>query len=121
MKAAGGNTTHGGTMLKLIKNNENAVVVLHEIYGINEHIKGVCAEYHDRGFDVYCPPLFEYGTPFKYEQQDQAYKNFVNTCGFDATKINLLLGEIRGRYKKIIMIGFSVGATIAWLSAESNL
>ncbi|ENX4705068.1 TPA: dienelactone hydrolase family protein [Salmonella enterica subsp. enterica serovar Kentucky] len=108
-------------MLKLIKNNENAVVVLHEIYGINEHIKGVCAEYHDRGFDVYCLPLFEYGTPFKYEQQDQAYKNFVSTCGFDATKINLLLGEIRGRYKKIIMIGFSVGATIAWLSAESNL
>lgn len=108
-------------MLKLIKNNENAVVVLHEIYGINEHIKDVCAEYHDRGFDVYCPPLFEHGIPFKYEQQDQAYKNFANTCGFDATKINLLLGEIRGEYKKIIMIGFSVGATIAWLSAESNL
>ncbi|APF15147.1 TPA: dienelactone hydrolase family protein [Salmonella enterica] len=108
-------------MLKLIENNENAVVVLHEIYGINEHIKDVCAEYHDRGFDVYCPHLFEHGLPFKYEQQDQAYKNFVNTCGFDTTKINLLLGEIRGGYKKIIMIGFSVGATIAWLSAESNL
>ncbi|EIA0033181.1 dienelactone hydrolase family protein [Salmonella enterica] len=108
-------------MLKLIENNENAVVVLHEIYGINEHIKDVCAEYHDRGFDVYCPHLFEHGLPFKYGQQDQAYKNFVNTCGFDTTKINLLLSEIRGGYKKIIMIGFSVGATIAWLSAESNL
>ncbi|EEI6593044.1 dienelactone hydrolase family protein [Salmonella enterica] len=87
-------------MLKLIENNENAVVVLHEIYGINEHIKDVCAEYHDRGFDVYCPHLFEHGLPFKYEQQDQAYKNFVNTCGFDTTKINLLLGEIRGGTKK---------------------
>lgn len=36
----------GGAMLKLIKNYENAVVVLHEIYGINEHIKEVCVEYH---------------------------------------------------------------------------
>ncbi len=42
-------------MLKLIKNYENAIVVLHEIYGINEHIKDVCAEYHERGFDIYCP------------------------------------------------------------------
>ncbi|ECC1693598.1 hypothetical protein DLR11_19310 [Salmonella enterica subsp. salamae] len=108
-------------MLKLIKNYENAIVVLHEIYGINEHIKDVCAEYHERGFDIYCPPLFEHGIPFKYGQQDQAYKNFVNICGFNSTKINLLLSEIRGGYKKIIIIGFSVGATIAWLSAESNL
>ncbi|EKR1469495.1 dienelactone hydrolase family protein [Salmonella enterica subsp. enterica serovar Muenchen] len=108
-------------MLKLIRNYENAVVVLHEIYGINEHIKEVCAEYHERGFDIYCPSLFEHCIPYKYEQQEQAYKNFVNVCGFNETKVNLLLSDIRGRYKKIIMIGFSVGATIAWLSGESNL
>ncbi|MFP2265926.1 dienelactone hydrolase family protein [Citrobacter braakii] len=64
-------------MLRLIKNNENAVVVLHEIFGINEHIKDVCAEYDDRGSDVYYPPLFKHGIPFKYEQRIKLTKKLL--------------------------------------------
>lgn len=47
--------------------------------------------------------LFEHGIPYKYGQQDEAYKNFVNISNFNSTQINLLLSEIRSKYKKIIV------------------
>ncbi|RDA61926.1 hypothetical protein DVH07_18460 [Hafnia paralvei] len=108
-------------MLQFIKNFENSIIVLHEIYGINDHIQKVCAEYHEKGFDVFCPPLFFHDVPFKYSQQKEAYGHFVNHCLFNTSGIVSLLRDIRADYKKIILVGFSVGATMAWLSAESNL
>lgn len=46
-------------MYTLLSKNENAVIVLHEIYGLNNHIKQVCKELHNSGLDVYCPNFFE--------------------------------------------------------------
>lgn len=61
--------------------------------------------------------LFEHGIPYKYGQQDVAYKNFVKILSFNSTQINLLLSEIRRKYKK----NNSKDPTIAWFSAERNL
>jgi len=108
-------------MLKFIKKQKNAIVVLHEIYGVNDHIKKVCNEYPNKGFDVYCPSLLENKAPFLYSQQDEAYRYFINHSGFNPSGVVSLLSTIRPCYRKIIVIGFSVGATIAWLSAESKL
>ncbi|EJL0886217.1 dienelactone hydrolase family protein, partial [Salmonella enterica] len=42
-------------MLMLKADNDNAIIVLHEIYGINDHIKRMCDIYHESGFDIFCP------------------------------------------------------------------
>lgn len=99
-----------------------AVIILHEIYGVNTHISDVCKWYHALGYDVYCPNLLGDSGPFPYEQQEIAYTHFINCVGFDAAKIiNGLAQGIRGRYDRIFLIGFSVGATIAWRCANSGL
>jgi hypothetical protein len=33
-------------MIKIIRNKRKAVIILHEIYGVNRFIEDVCAEYH---------------------------------------------------------------------------
>ena len=98
-----------------------AIIILHEIYGINQHIKDVCKYYSEQKYDVYCPNLYNDNFSYGYVEQESAYLNFNENVGFEAYhKINLLTNEIKNQYRKIFIIGFSVGATIAWRCAESG-
>lgn len=63
-------------MFTLLSKNENAVIVLHEIYGFNNHIKQTCKELHNSGLDVYCPNFLNREEPFKYDQHSQAIRLF---------------------------------------------
>lgn len=97
---------------------EYAIIVLHEIYGLNDHIKGVCGRYRDRGFDVFCPELTGRPEPFGYGEEEAAYHNFRKNGFGPAYQQVKGLGEgIRPIYRKVILIGFSVGATLGWLLA----
>ncbi|MFK9091449.1 dienelactone hydrolase family protein [Bacillus salipaludis] len=109
-------------MLQILKKSGNLIIVIHEIYGINQHIKNFCDLLSKQDFDVICPNLLEREQPFDYPEEEIAYLNFMENVGFsDAVhKIkNLLLG-IKNKYQKIYIIGFSVGATVAWLCSEEE-
>lgn len=107
------------------KNSHKAlIVVLHEIYGINHHIRAVCHDFTRAGFDVICPNLLGVDHPFTYEQETAAYDYFRQRIGFEfaASQIKTLLREKRIEYRKIVLVGFSIGATIAWLcSGDAGL
>lgn len=96
---------------------DKAIVLLHEIYGINAHIQRSAATWRSRGFDAYTPALFPHSAPFAYEQQEQAWRHFSDNVGFDTAAIVSLLAELRAKYGTLILIGYSVGATLAWLAA----
>ncbi|WP_109220796.1 dienelactone hydrolase family protein [Klebsiella oxytoca] len=99
---------------------DKAIILLHEIYGINAHIQRTAATWRSRGFDVYTPALFPHSAPFAYEQQEQAWRHFNDNVGFDTTAIESLLAELKTKYGMLILIGYSVGATLAWLAARSD-
>jgi len=102
-------------------NNEVAIIMLHEIYGINKFMEEICEEYHAAGFDVYCPSLLKKEC-FLYANSSEAYKYFVDEIGFDIYKeIDLQIKQLKTSYKKVFVLGFSVGATIAWRCSESSL
>ncbi|MDI5303937.1 hypothetical protein MJN76_33040, partial [Salmonella enterica subsp. enterica serovar Anatum] len=46
--------------------------------------RGITAghEWMTRGFDIYIPALFPHHTPFRYEQQEEAYRHFSANVGF---------------------------------------
>jgi len=111
-------------MLKYTNNLDSAVVVLHEIYGINEHISNLCRHLSDCRFDVYCPDLLNGVGSFNYSEEAMAYENFYRNVGFDSAvrQVRVLLEQCRSKYKHVYILGYSVGATIAWLSSkELNL
>ncbi|MEK4907179.1 dienelactone hydrolase family protein [Niallia sp. FSL M8-0099] len=109
-------------MLQILRKSDNLIIVIHEIYGINQHIKNFCDILSKQDFDVICPNLLEREQPFDYSEEKIAYHNFMETVGFSdaADKIKNLLAGVKNKYQKIYIIGFSVGATIAWLCSEED-
>lgn len=109
-------------MLQILKKSGNLIIVIHEIYGINQHIVNFCDLLSKQDFDVICPNLLQREQTFDYSEEEIAYRNFMENVGFsDAVHRikNLLLG-VKNEYQKIYIIGFSVGATVAWLCSEEE-
>lgn len=101
--------------------NKQAVIILHEIYGINEFVKRQCRKYQNAGFDVFCPNMLG-RPPFSYEESQKAYDYFMKQVGFDVYhEINHLIHQLKETYGKVILIGFSIGATVAWRCCENIL
>ncbi|MBC2726084.1 dienelactone hydrolase family protein [Desulfosporosinus sp.] len=110
-------------MLNNIRGNKSVIIVLHEIYGINPHIKWVCEHYLEAGYDVLCPNFIksEIGY-FDYNREEEAYQYFVNHVGFPhmVDEIGKILIKSRAAYNNIVLLGFSVGATAAWICSEKG-
>ncbi|MGS9169683.1 dienelactone hydrolase family protein, partial [Salmonella enterica subsp. enterica serovar Infantis] len=46
---------------------------------------------------------------------------FSANVGFDPAVVTKLLHELRTQYETLIVVGYRVGATLAWLSSASGL
>jgi dienelactone hydrolase len=101
-------------------NSDTVIIVLHEIYGINNHIRGICETLAKEKNDVICPSLLLPGQSFSPEEEVIAYNNFIQNIGFSFAqqKVEKLSLEIRNDYKYRFIIGYSIGATLAWLCSQ---
>ncbi|KOS61332.1 dienelactone hydrolase family protein [Lysinibacillus agricola] len=92
------------------------IFILHEIYGVNDFIKKQAEAYSNASTTVECISLYLENKMFPYEQEREAYEYFINEVGFDAPleKLTKKLLEARTHYDEVLLIGFSVGATLAW-------
>ncbi|PZD97307.1 hypothetical protein DNH61_02845 [Paenibacillus sambharensis] len=95
------------------------LILLHEIYGINDHMNWFSKELEQAGYNVLTPNLLR-REPFAYEQESEAYHYFMSEIGFEAAvdEVERLLHIHRERYEDILIIGFSIGATVAWLCSS---
>lgn len=102
-----------------INNSDTLIILLHEIYGVNEHIKRIRQNFASRGYSVLCPDLLD-GKVFQYEQEEEAYFHFRNSVGFGFAleQVTEVLNQESGNYKRVVLLGYSIGATIAWRSSE---
>ncbi|QFT89216.1 Carboxymethylenebutenolidase [Bacillus sp. THAF10] len=109
-------------MIKIQNKSENLIIVVHEIYGINQHMTDLCELLSEQNFDVICPNLLEQEIPFDYSQEEEAYRNFMDVVGFTNTlqKVKNIILDNQDEYSKIFIIGFSVGATVAWLCSKEE-
>lgn len=105
----------------MCKKNSTAIIVIHEIYGLNKHIKTFCDFLSAHNFDVICPNLLN-REPFDYSEENHAYQHFVEKVGFTnaSETVKQLVIQLKRTYDKVIIVGFSVGATIAWLCSENS-
>ena len=102
--------------------DKSLIIILHEIYGVNRHILRVAKYWENNGFDVAIPALYETGKSFDYCQASDACEYFVKNIGFNSytKKVNELIGELKNKYKHIFLIGYSIGATAAWLCSKNS-
>lgn len=107
-------------MLQIQSNSDTVILVLHEIYGINSHISGICNTLAEGKNDVLCPNLLLPNQTFSPGEEAAAYSNFMQNIGFNAAQqqVEKLSLEIQKDYKYRFIIGFSIGATLAWLCSQ---
>jgi dienelactone hydrolase len=101
-------------------NSDTVIIVLHEIYGINNHIRNFCEMLANEKNDVICPNLLLSNQSFSLEEEVIAYNNFIQNIGFNFAQqqVENLSLEIRNDYKYRFIIGYSIGATLAWLCSQ---
>jgi len=100
------------------------LVVLQEIFGVNEHIRSVADGYAKDGFLAVAPALFdrfERGVELGYAGADlQKAMSFVPKIDIDAAVRDTAaaLDYVRNQTrKKSGVIGYCLGGSLAWLSA----
>lgn len=69
-----------------------------------------------------CPNFLKSEVYFDYNREEEAYQYFVNHVGFPhmVHEVRKILMKARTDYKNIFLLGFSVGATAAWICSEKE-
>jgi carboxymethylenebutenolidase len=104
---------------------KGGLVIVQEIYGVNAHIRAVADRYADDGFVVVAPALFdriERGVDLRGGGEDtqramDLLKNFDIEKGVDDVAAAVQCERCFGNVKKIGVVGYCLGGTLAWLSA----
>ena len=106
-----------------MKKSNKAILLIHEIYGVNDHMKFMKEKLCKLEADIICPNLLSEDVSYSYEEEGMAYQNFVQNIGIDegSRQITNMLIQLKQEYEEVGVIGFSVGATISWLCSENNL
>ncbi|MDN9010923.1 dienelactone hydrolase family protein [Brevibacillus laterosporus] len=105
-------------MYYLRSGEKRLLVILPEIYGLNQHMLDVCRQYANQSWDVVCFSWYKETPFFLQKEKEQAYQCFMS-IGFEqaSRQVAEVLQNQRPLYQQIVVMGFSVGATVAWLLA----
>ncbi|MBN3802693.1 dienelactone hydrolase family protein [Paraburkholderia sp. Ac-20336] len=102
------------------------ILVVHEIFGVHEHIADVCRRFAKQGYLAIAPNLYEReGDPTVYTSMQQLNEQLVSKVPDEQVLADLdaaaaWAGENGGDLKRLGVNGFCWGGRIAWLYAEHN-
>ncbi len=100
---------------------KRAAILLHEIYGVNDFMDLVALRYRNMGFQVFIYDMLGKKS-FSYDQADEAYRYFNQKVGFSVYEtVKSIIKKLKHKFESVVLVGFSVGATVAWRCCESPL
>jgi carboxymethylenebutenolidase len=103
-----------------------SVVVLQEIFGVNEHIQSLCARLASAGYDAYAPALFDrlqrgFTSGYSPPEVAEALK-LLPLVDWKAMVTDTLATVEYARLHgaPVAVMGFCLGASVAYLAAQSS-
>jgi carboxymethylenebutenolidase len=126
--------TEGGEfsayLAKPAKTPAPAVVVLHEVFGVNEDIRQTCRELAEAGFIAVAPELFwrqERGVDLNTWSEEEWKKGLALYTAYDRdTGVRDILATVRaaeqleGATSKVGVMGFCLGGLMSYLTAARH-
>jgi carboxymethylenebutenolidase len=102
-----------------------SIVVVQEIFGVNSHIRSVADDYAAQGYSTITPALFDRvkpGIELSYTAEDSAVgMKAIQQIGIDNALLDVSAAlhhaASRHHHKKVGVLGFCLGGTLAWLAA----
>jgi len=98
------------------------IVLIHEVFGINAHIRGVADGYAAEGYAMLAPALFDRvarGVELGYDAEGLARGRALRgELGWDAPVLDIRAAcEALAAHGKVAAIGYCWGGSLAWLAA----
>lgn len=95
-----------------------AVIVIHEAFGLNDHIKNICRRFADEGFVAAAPDLYR-RLPVRTAPYDQLPRalELRNTLHDDDVVADVEAAIEAAGSKPVAIVGFCMGGRYAYLSA----
>ena len=101
-----------------------AIVLIQEIFGVNDHIKNVAERFSKEGFVTWVPDIFyriEDDISLGYSATDiEKGKNLKDKSGWDLPTMDILscIANLKVSYN-VATIGFCYGGSLSWKAASS--
>jgi carboxymethylenebutenolidase len=101
---------------------KGGVVVVQEIYGVNEHIRAVCDDYASRGYRAIAPSVYdrqERNAVFGYDGSQVPHIRTLR-AGIDWQKtlpLDIAATIAALRPLKVGAVGYCLGGSVAWMAA----
>lgn len=122
---AGDSASIGGWLARPAGTPRGALVIVQEIFGVNAHIRQVCADYAQAGYLALAPAVFDRIEPDVQLDYDPAGfergRALVGELGFDRplrdvrAAADRLVAELRS--ERVAVIGYCWGGAVAYLAA----
>nr|WP_295107449.1 dienelactone hydrolase family protein [uncultured Caulobacter sp.] len=101
---------------------KGGVVVIQEIFGLDQYVQADVARWAARGFEVLAPSIFDRAEPgFTAEHDPQGFQtgvSYVQKVGIDAmlSDIQACIDDLTAR-GPVFAVGYCLGGSLVWLSA----
>lgn len=94
------------------------IIIIHEVYGVTENLRRLATELEKKGCKVILPSL--YSDNYSGNIEEYSYKKYFSEVGFEKAiqSIDRIIEE--NSKDDIVIIGFSIGATLAWMKSADN-
>lgn len=109
-------------MLTARSGPHTAVVVAHEIFGPNAHTARVAERFRQHNCAVFTPNFLPGNRIYQADQAKLAHEAFTRSLGVRkmSEALQRFTATLRDTYERVVCVGFSVGATAAWLISASG-
>jgi carboxymethylenebutenolidase len=102
---------------------KGGLVVIQEIFGVNDHIRSVVARFAGEGYDAIAPALFdrvEPGIELGYESDDVQRGRELRgkvADGDALADIEAAIDRLKADGRKVAVVGYCWGGSLAWATA----
>ena len=102
-----------------------AIIVIQEIFGVNEHIKNIVNNFAARSYATIAPAMFdraEKNVSLSYSEEDiKIGRSFINRINWNETPLDIRAAVSQMRdYGNVGLVGYCWGGTAAWLAATNE-